>query len=1064
MSVACSKGNKDAIRAILTTGADPNIADADGDTCLCKAVFQECSKEVLQTIVDHGANVNATNSKYETALLVACSKGNEDAIDVLSTAGADPNSVDHDGDTCLHKAVFWNCSKGILQALIDQGANVNATNSKHETALSVACSTGNKDAICVILTAGADLDIADVHGDTCLCKAVFQECSKEVLQAMVDHGANINATNGKHETALSVACLKGNEDAIDVILAAGADPNMADADGDSCLSKAVFQECSKEVLQAIVDHGANVNATNSKYETALLVACSKGNEDAIDVLSTAGADPNSVDHDGDTCLHKAVFWTCSKGVLQALVDQGANVHATNGKNETALLVACLKGNEDAISVMLTVGADPNIVDADGDTCLHNAVFQDCSKEALQALVDQGANVNARNGYDQTALSVAFAKRNEKAISVILTAGADPNIVDADGDTCLHRAVYQGFSKEVLHSLVVHGANVNATNNKHKTALSVALACSRKNENAIHVILTGGADPAIIDANGDTCLHKAAFQNCSREILQALVDQGANVNATNSKRETALSVACLKGHEDAISIILTAGADPNIADAEGDACLYKAVFQGCSKEILQALVDQCTNVNATNSKHETALSVAFSNRNEDAISALVSAGADPNIVDDDGDTGLHKAVFPGFSEKVLQALVSHNANVNATSQENQTAVLLACAYGQDSKTRVLLDAGADPNIANTHGNTCLHYAADDDCPKDVLQAIIAHGADVNAQNQMNQTALLLACEKGDTDIITILLNAGADPNIADMHGNTCLHHAVNRYCSKDLLQALINQNADVNATNQTNQTALLLACEQGNRDVMNTLLGAGADFSIADMDGNTCFEHIAFNDCHHEMLQAIIDQGADVNVTNQHNQTLLVLACEQGNIEIIKILLNAGADPNITDTEGNTCLHHAADDFCPKEILQAIIDQGADVNVTNQRNQTALLKACANAANVKISILLVAGSDPTIADEHNNTCLHFSVLGKCRKDVIQAIVDHGADVNATNNKNHTAVMLACRQRNVHALDIFLNANKPRRWNRILFWKKEKNTKADPNIVDTDGNNCLHHAII
>ena len=80
-------------------------------------------------------------------------------------------------------------------------------------------------------------------------------------------------------------------------------------------------------------------------------------------------------------------------------------------------------------------------------------------------------------------------------------------------------------------------------------------------------------------------------------------------------------------------------------------------------------------------------------------------------------------------------------MNATSKQKKTALTWACEKGNVNTINVLLNAGANPNIADVHGDTCLHHASRNDCCTEVLQAIISHGVDVNETNKMNVTALM-----------------------------------------------------------------------------------------------------------------------------------------------------------------------------------------------------------------------------------------------------------------------------------------------------------------------------------
>ena len=399
-----------------------------------------------------------------------------------------------------------------------------------------------------------------------------------------------------------------------------------------------------------------------------------------------------------------------------------------------------------------------------------------------------------------------------------------------------------------------------------------------------------------------------------------------MNTTNHENETALLSACEEGNTDLINMLLSAGADPNIATTNGNSFLHSATY--------------------------------YNDDDSDDDDDDDDDGDDDDDDDDDGDDDdVWYEVFHGMTD------LDESVDVNATDQRNQTALLVACIKRKTGIINILLNAGADPNIATTNGNTCLHYAAcygdssdDDDVSQEVLQAIIDHGADVNAINQRNQTALLVACKQGNTGIINILLNAGADPNIATTNGNSCLHSVVwygdddsdDDDVRHEVFQVIIDHGADVNATNQQNETALLIACIKRNTGVINILLNAGADPNIATINGNTCLHSVAryYDDDHRmrfinndelqDVLQALIDHGADVNIIDKKNETMLVLACEEGNTDIINMLLDAEVDPNIADRDGYTCLYYAAYKDCPIGVFQEIIDHGADVNATNKK--------------------------------------------------------------------------------------------------------------------------------
>ena len=326
-----------------------------------------------------------------------------------------------------------------------------------------ACGERNEEVINVLSNAGADCNLTNVNGETCIHYAVIGGCSKETLLAIINHGADVNATNKDNVTALITACKKKHIDAINVLLNAGADPNIFGVDDAPCIHYMVLGACNTEALLAVISHGADANATNNFGVTALMEASWKGNVEAINVLLDAGANPSTADK-GLTWLHHAVLGRCIRETMQAIVDLGADVNATNNDGITALMTACRKGTADAINVLLSAGADLNITDCLGSTCIHYSADSDRNNGTLQVIIDHGADVNATNNYSVTALMIACWKGNVGAINVLLAAGADLNITDSDDGICIHHATDEDSNNQTLHSIIDHRADANATDN------------------------------------------------------------------------------------------------------------------------------------------------------------------------------------------------------------------------------------------------------------------------------------------------------------------------------------------------------------------------------------------------------------------------------------------------------------------------------------------------------------------------------------------------------------------------------------------------------------------------
>ena len=442
------------MRLLISAGANKTIEDVNGHSWIHYAVRGDCTKEVLQSIIDLGADVNARNKKNCTALMLASKNGNVDAMNVLVGAGADQGIEDDNGCSWIHYHFDGDCRKEVFESMINLGACVNATNKKNTTPLMMASRKGNVDAMNVFLNAGADPAIEDANGYSWIHYAIFEGCSKEVLQSVIDLGADVNVTSKQNCSALMLASKKGNEDAINVLLGAGADQANEDVNGDSWIHYFVRGDCNKDVLRLIIQLGANVNAKNKMNCTALMLASKKGNEDAMNVLLSAGADQANEDVNGDSLIHYAIDGDCSKEVLQSVIELGADVNATNKQNVTALMLASNKGNIDAMNVLISAGANKTMEDANGESWIHYAVRGDCREEILKSIIELGADVNTRNRQNCTALMLTSKKGNTNAMNVLINAISDRIIEDANDEIWISCAANRCCSEDVLKSVIL----------------------------------------------------------------------------------------------------------------------------------------------------------------------------------------------------------------------------------------------------------------------------------------------------------------------------------------------------------------------------------------------------------------------------------------------------------------------------------------------------------------------------------------------------------------------------------------------------------------------------------
>lgn len=351
---------------------------------------------------------------------------------------------------------------------------------------------------------------------------------------------------------------------------------------------------------------------------------------------------------------------------------------------------------------------------------------------------------------------------------------------------------------------------------------------------------------------------------------------------------------------------------------------------------------------------------------------------------------------------------------------------AVALGNLKAIETLLQDGADIHYIDNFGRTVLLV------PFvwtniDVVTYLLEHGADVNATTKLKKSPLMLATEAkiaeayyldpesskketGCSEVIKVLLAYGANANAQDIHGHTALMKSSTSY-SLETVKALLESGADIHIKDKDGVTALLAASMENFSKSVELLLQYGADVNAQDNNGTTALMKLSKTDFF-ETMDILLEYGADVNIQDNNGATALMGFSTSCFPRTVKALLKHGADTNIQDIHGNTALMEAAAGGCTTS-LKLLLKYGADINAQDKNGVTALMKAATediiyNFESSAVRFLLKHGADVNIQDKHGNTAL-MKASGKARWKTIKLLLKYGADVKAQDINGVTALM-------------------------------------------------------
>ena len=479
-----------------------------------------------------------------------------------------------------------------------------------------------------------------------------------------------------------------------------------------------------------------------------------------------------------------------------------DVNAKDSAGITPLWIAIeSKSSKEIVELLLKNGADIN--EYSFEWKLFNCAVQMGSIETVKLFLQYGAKVNEQNCVTPLFYAVC-TKDNTEVVQLLLELSDNVNISDLDGRTPLHYAVRTENNEEIIKLLLGKGADIVF---KSKNGFTALRNCDLDYVTNVKILLENGADPNV--PKDDNLLHIYSASNSPKHIegIHLLLKHGANPNSRHHTGKNTLHIAVMFKNEEAVKLLLKYGAEVNAKYKYGQSPLHMAVRTEINNEVvIKLLLTHGADMNARNDLNYTPLLEAFSDSrfefNSENIKLLLKNGADPNVC---------QFVTPLFY---------------AVQNKNYADIV-----------QLLLELGANVNARDTRDNTTpLHWAIDTEENEKIIKLLFEKGADIEARDKNGYTAVskcnsdYKGCAFGN---LKILLENGADPNFPE--GNTLLHSYSKSNTPEhlDCLRLLLEHNTKPNFQDSHEKTPLHVVIEFENEEAVILLLKYSAEVNVKD---------------------------------------------------------------------------------------------------------------------------------------------------------------------------------------------------------------------------------------
>ncbi|XP_071094926.1 ankyrin repeat domain-containing protein 17-like [Haliotis cracherodii] len=1092
----CAGGQMEMVKYVLSLNkVDINRRGQRGWTSVMVAA-RLGNREMLDFLISKGSNVSPTANEDTNILHAACIGGHLEMVKyVVSQDFVDINSRRWNGKTALMISAQW-AHREVFYFILRRGGGKQFSPERYipdkpcdqegrsmDNQLHDACLEGNLNMVRRILSGGQlDVNSRDRRERTPVMAAACKRTTRmDISDGGSKTGKQRNVPTGScvaKSCSVTSRCLKARSGKT-VCVTGGKQfsperyipDKPCDQEGwsmDNQLHDACWEGNLNMVRRILSEAQLDVNSRDRRERTPVMAAACAGHKDVVKLLINTGSNVSLVEDHGYNILHIA---TCIGHVAMVKYILSQNIVDINSRtkcNRTSVMMAANRSYRNVLAVLVSEGADVSLRDKRGNDILHYTCAGGQMEMVKYVLSLSKVHINRRGQRGWTSVMVAARLGNREMLDFLITKGSNVSLTANEDTNILHAACIGGHLEMVKYVVSQDFVDINSRRWNGMTALM--LSAQRAHREVFYFILRRGGGKQFsperyipdkpCDQEGrsmDNQLHDACLEGNLNMVRRILSGGQLDVNSRDRRERTPVMAAACKrttrmdisdggsktGKQRNPHQVLASSLE--IATSEAPSSMQKNVRKYKLME---------------NTKIGQHASVGY-------YSHMVFGGKQfsperyipDKPCDQEGwsmDNQLHDACWEGNLNMVRRILSEAQLDVNSRDRRERTPVMAAACAGHKDVVKLLINTGSNVSLVEDHGYNLLHIATCIGHVAMVKYILSQNIVDINSRTKCNRTPVMMAANRGYRDVFAVLVSKGADVSLRDKRGNNILHYTCAGGQMEMVKYVLSLNKVDINRRGQRGWTSVMVAARLGNREMLDFLISKGSNVSPTAKE-DTNILHAACIGRHLEMVKYVVSQDfVDINSRRWNGKTALMISAQWAHREVFYFILRRGGGKQFSperyiqdkpcDQEGRS-MDNQLHDACWEgdlDMVRRILSKGQlDVNSRDRRERTPVMAAaCAGHKDV-IKLLINAGSNVSLVEDHGYNILHIATCIGHVAMVKYILSQNIVDINSRTKCNRTPVMMAANRgyRDVFAVLVSKGADvslRDKRGNNILLY--------------------------